>query len=331
MGINFNPNPTTFYNLLTDLRFHKKYVTSTLGVTSLGSYLNTIPSSQFFGKLFNSPNEFLVSVRAYPFDLKKLNVGTMSNTNLYLGVEDSGISMKTFNMVKPSLNLGTIHINPKYYDYLDYAPFTKITVWLPYIAYVELDTNQVMDRTLSFDYAIDLDSGEVTAVISIIDDGDPYVIKTVNGKIGIDVPIGSTNAREIQKQLFSSTLGIAGSVATAVATKGVSSTVALTQGIKATKDMTNALQTHYHKGDGSMQGMNNMPLPQSVYVFIERNRRIYTFKNSKGKPLMQQKTLSSLHGYTEVNKFLDSMDFGTATKDEVDEIKNLLIGGVYLP
>lgn len=332
MGTKFNPNQSTYYTLLSELRFHDKYITNTLGITSLGSYLNSIATSDVFGKLFNSPQEYIVSVRAYPFDLKLLNFGTVSNQNLYLGNEDTGVEMKKFDSIKPSLHLGNVDIKPKYgYSYLDYTPYTKITMWLPYIAFVELDPNEVMGYVLSIDYAIDLDSGEVTASISRIDTDKPYVLKTVNGKIGVDVPLGSTNAREIQKQLYSSTLGLVETAMILPFTKGFGTAMVGSQGIKATRDMFNTLQTHYTKGNGSLQGMNNFPLPQSVYIIYERNNLEYSPIETKGKPLMEQRELNEVHGYCEVAKFWEIMNFGSATKDEVDEIKNLLIGGVYLP
>lgn len=333
MGTQFNPNQTTYYNLLNSLRFQNKYVTNTLGITSLASYLSTIATSDVFGKLFNSPQEYIVSVRAYPFDLKKLNFGVMATQNLILGTEDTGVEMKQFNLVKPSVNLGTFAISSKYaYSYLDYAPYTKITLWLPYIAFVELDVNEVMGHVLTVDYAVDLNTGEVTASISRVDTPTPYVIKTETGKIGIDVPLGSTNAREIQKQLFTATLGIGSSIVSmGTSEKGFTSGGIVGAGLKTTASMFNALQQHYHRGNGSLQGMNNLPLPQSIYIIYERNNLIYSPIQVKGKPLQEQRELNEIHGYTEIGKFWEVMNLGSATRDEVEEIKNILQSGVYLP
>lgn len=332
MSTSINPNQTVLYSLISLSRFNSKYVGSALDIGLLASYLST-PTLDF-GNLFNSPNEYIVGVKAFPFDLSKLNQGTpMSTQNVHLGTEDTGIPMKVFSLVKPILHITNVAISPKYnYSYLDYAPYTKITMWLPYIGFVELDPNEVMGKVLSIDYAIDLDTGEVTGIISRIDTSQPYVLKTEHGKIAIDIPLGSTNAREMQRNLFTATLGIGSSITSmATSEKGFTTGGVIGGALKTTGNMFNALQVHYKKGSGSLQGLNNLPLPQSVYIIYERNNLVYSPIDTKGKPLQEQRELNELHGYTEVGAFWENLNLGTATKDEVDEIKDLMYRGIYLP
>lgn len=328
MGTQFNPNQ--LYPLIRDMRFNKKYYGGVGLITSLGTYLNSIPSLTDLGFLFSTPSEYLVSVKAFPFDLSKLEKTSSTTQNIRLGVEDTGVEANVYTLIKPSLNLGTYKFELKNVvnEFLNFAPYTKLTVFLPYIGFVELDPNEVMEFTVSFDYAIDLDSGEVTCAISVIDNGPAYVIKTISGKIAIDIPFGSTNAREIHKQFVTSMIGQIGSSIATIGTgaKGLPSVIS-----KSTTGLLNSLQYHYNKGGSALSGLNNLPLPTSIYVIWERNEVQSDPYEYKGRPDPHSTMLSNLHGYTEIDRFNDEIDLSFATKEEVDELRNLLQTGVYLP
>ena len=338
MGTYFNPNQ--MYPLVRSTSFTKKYYGNIFVPTLLGSYLNSITSLSGLGYLFSTPSEYLLSIKAFPFDLSLLEKSIQSTSNIYLGIEDTGVEAYIFSLIKPSLNLGTYKIEPIYNSYLDYSPYTKITVYLPYIGFSELDTNEVMGHTLSFDYAIDLDSGEVTCAISNIDNltydendkpdySGCYVIKTIPGKIAIDLPFGSTNARELQRQMVTSMIGIGtGSVLTVFANEGKGLASSLT---KSATGLVNSLQHHYHKGGGAISGLNNLALPQSIYIIREMNSVLVDPKEYKGKPLEMTGTLSDYHGFTSIDSYGSDIDLSFATRDEADEIKSLLQSGVYLP
>lgn len=333
MATYINREPSTLRSNVVETRFNQKYIGSIGTIVSLGSYLNTPGTPLDFGNLFVTPEEYIVSVRAYPFQVTKLSKVLPSTTHIWLGVEDTGIDAKTLNAPYPSLRLGTYIFREKYHSYLDYAPYTKITVWLPYVGFVELDPNEVMGKRVAFDYQFDLDSGEVTACISYITytENVNALIKTASAKIGIDIPLGSTNAREIQKNLFTTATSIVGTSLIMPYTKGFGTAMVGLSATKQTKDVFNAFQVHYNKGNASIQGVNNLSQPQSIYIIFERNELVYSPIQTKGKPYMQMTKLGALHGYTEVERFTDSMDLGTATSDEVNLIKNYLQTGVYLP
>ena len=328
MGTQFNPNQS--YPLIRDMRFNKKYYGGVGLITSLGTYLSSVPSLTDLGFLFSTPSEYLVSVKAFPFDLSKLEKTSSSTQNIRLGIKDTGVEANVYTGIKPSLNLGTYKFNLKneVNEFLNFAPYTKLTLFLPYIGFVELDPNEVMGFTVSFDYAIDLDSGEVTCAISVIDNGDPYVVKTVSGKIAIDIPFGSTNAIEVHKQFITSMIGQIGTSIATIGTGGKGLPSAIT---KTATGLINSLQHHYNKGGSALSGLNNLPLPQSIYVIWERNEVQSDPNEYKGRPCPAPRLLSNLHGYTEIDRFSDEIDLSFATKEETDELRNLLQTGVYLP
>lgn len=85
-----------------------------------------------------------------------------------------------------------------------------------------------------------------------------------------------------------------------------------------------------------VKGLNNLIISSTdVYLFkirpkiVEQNSE---FEYLYGKPLGQTLPLSSLSGYTEIADIhLSSVDFGTATQEELAILKEELIGGIYLP
>lgn len=332
MGTYINANPPAVAPKQSQLNLH--YYDDIYCIDSISDYLvNDIGNA--IGHIFTNPDEYIYYLRCFPFDISLLDTHpTNPKAYVYFGNEQSNFKMKYLTAdFKSSLNLGTFAITPKYNSYLDYAPYTKITLYLPYIGFVELDPNEVMGRTLTVDYLLDLDNAETLVTISVVDTENPYVIRTERGKIGIDIPIGSSNMRDQIRNMVSSTIGlVGGTLAMTPSSKGFTASAIGTSVVtKSASNIFNALQMRYSKGTTATQGINNLTMPQSIYVIYERNNLVYSPTVTKGKPLNEQRLLNDIHGYTEIGKFLDNMNLGYATKDEIEEIKNLLITGIFLP
>ena len=106
-----------------------------------------------------------------------------------------------------------IHINPKFNSFLDYAPYTTIEIFLPYIGFVEVNPQLVMDKDFYICYIIDPINFDCDAVLvyntdilalkvngqQIMNSDDVVAIWT--GNISIDLPIGGNNKNEIYRQL----------------------------------------------------------------------------------------------------------------------------------
>ena len=130
------------------------------------------------------------------------------------------------------------------------------------------------------------------------------------------------------KQFITSMIGQIGTSIATIGTGGKGLPSAIT---KTATGLINALQQHYNKGGSALSGMNNLPLPQSIYIIWERNEVQSDPYEYKGRPDPHSTMLSNLHGYTEIDRFSDEIDLSFATKEETDELRNLLQTGVYLP
>lgn len=74
-------------------------------------------------------------------------------------------------------DMGTLTVNKFHGTYMDYAPYTKIQIFLPYLGYQTLNTNEVMGKTLNLQYTFDVFTGLFVAKIFI----DGNEINSFNG------------------------------------------------------------------------------------------------------------------------------------------------------
>ena len=317
MGTKFNPNQSTYYTLLSELRFHDKYITNTLGITSLGSYLNSIATSDVFGKLFNSPQEYIVSVRAYPFDLKLLNFGTVSNQNLYLGNEDTGVEMKKFDSIKPSLHLGNVDIKPKYgYSYLDYTPYTKITMYIPPFGSIPINTNflEVGKHIYSpvyIDHITGLSSIRISLCPSANNLSDTNIVAERTSQLGVPVSVS-----QIMQDYLGSLTSLGGSVGSLL----TGNFMGALNGIVSAVD-TQSPSVSTIGANGSI-----IETIMPAYMLVEHLKLANEDNTEFGRPLCEVRTLGNLSGYIECAE--DDHAFN-CTMSEREQINGYLKSGFF--
>ena len=117
------------------------------------------------------------------------------------------------------IDMGDVVI-PRFYDgYLDYAPYTTISIFLPFIGEISRDTDMVMGKTLHLKYNFDAISGNCVAILST-EDG---VIGQYNGNSIVTLPMTSVDHSQIlagYAMVAGGVASIVGSAAMAVATSG---------------------------------------------------------------------------------------------------------------
>lgn len=144
-----------------------------------------------------------------------------------------------------------IHINPKFNNFLDFNPYTILELYLPYLGYVEINPQLVMNKDFYITYLIDTTNYDFTAVLTyelpnvLVYDGDRNfknfnshdIIYSWDGNISIDMPIGGSNRNEIYKAITNTALSIS--------TKGI------IQGISSKTSNENVLDVRKSKKRGS--------------------------------------------------------------------------------
>lgn len=129
---------------------------------------------------------------------------------------NTGVSMYPVTSQFVEVDCGTLNLQECYGGALDYNPYTRVQIYLPYIGIVQLDTDEVMAKTLHLKYNIDVVTGICCAEIK----ADNKLLYSFSGHCAVSQPITSAD--------FSSYLNAAvaaAKVAVGVAT-GMASTTA---------------------------------------------------------------------------------------------------------
>lgn len=335
---------TNFY-----LQFNKVYAINQSDINSAVAYtlLNTNINSSL-NYLFSNPSEFVSSLRKYPIDFKAL-IPTEEQSNFYIPVKVGNVNFFTENKGRldgysvgdlqwyfPQLflekcKLATIQITRKFDNFLDYNPYTKIEINIPFTSPVELNPVDVYDKTIEVYCIPDFNTGKGTIYIQ----NDDRILYITQATISVDIPLGNTNAVENVRNQVSNLLNLGSGVAQGIIGASSGNPFGIAQGIglvsSALVNGVNNNIIHYtQKGTGN--GVGNMFSPIKVYSVIRTPKvvSITNYNHYYGKPLMQNYLLSSMHGYTEIEE-IHLEGFNETLDVELKEIESLLKEGVILP
>lgn len=337
-----------------------KYLLPKEQIANLNALINSKDFATSMAQFFSNSGEFVLSLKAYPFNvvnwlnLSMSKLGVLCDTIKIGGdyvTKIKGAEART--TTTPFNQVGLFKITNVYNNFLDYAPYTKMYLFLPYIGYINLDVNLIKRNIgkdevyLSVNYAVDFDTGKCTAYIlgarAINIDNtliSPLLIDMKEGVIGFEIPLGRTNASEIAKGYLATGLtAIGGAVATAL-TGGYALPLAVSTFASSSVSLINSSQQHVQKGTiGTIK--NAFCTTQAPFILVERpkpvniskdenNNNVYAIASLKGKPCGLKTRLSVISGFTKVES-VHLENFTNATEDELQEIETLLKTGVILP
>ena len=239
-------------------------------------------TSDFFDNVLlvnNSPIENIISLKAL--------IGTVTTTGSSQALALGNVTT-TANAIpcneSIAINVGSITLPRKYNNFLDFEPYTKVQIYLPFYGCAMLDSSLVIGRTISIKYIIDVITA--TAKIKIIHDNKTlYEFKTTCGS---DLPITSSNRASVEMGYLSSGVGMGISIASGNVLGGLASGLSMAQ-------------SQYHSStSGNVSGVLNFHDSRMVTVLIDRP--VYTelrnFNKTHGRVCNLSKTLRDLRGFT---------------------------------
>lgn len=271
-------------------------------------------------KIFANPEDAIISLHMLPF-----TPSTSSAIEVTVGHYASGVQMDPMTNQFYTINCGSLAIEEYWGNYLDYNPYTKLTLFLPYVGEITLNPDEVMTRTITIKYRVDAMTG---AFVCFILRDDDKILGEYQGNCSLEVPISSAN----YAQLHSALLGLAGSavgMAAGAAGSGISGLLSGgTNVLTSAAGMMDSKIRHSHSGAlGSASGFMGS---QSPYLIIERARQCLPVDLNKfaGYPSQITETLGDLSGFTSVSEII--LDGIPLTDEELAELREILKGGVYL-
>ena len=329
-----------------------------LSPSALTTFINQLLGTPFWQNvqmLFENPIDNVISIRHYPFNPPMISFNYPSESDIVTAqsmvVNDVTINVTNAlmsNTAPKLLNLGGIQI-PVGDSFLDYAPYTKYELFIPFMGFVMLDTDAITGKYLNVQYAVDFNTGIATAYIQVkpsnaSPDSSYVIIDMKEAKVGVDIPVCGGSSAEISKAML--TTGIN------AATGGVSLVGnALESGIKGQRDYMGAAesavnyaastsvsaiaagQQHIIKGQVG-NGYNSLYAPTNMYLIKTQVKYDIPTSYNKmyGRPVRytyDMDEISTGSGLVTVEQcHLDG--FTTATQNEISMIAQALKEGVIL-
>lgn len=267
-----------------------------------------------FLKTINNPMDGIISLLATP-----IQPSISGRTNVTFGNFDSGISMRKVSNQYGSFSCGSIEIKGKFGNYLDYAPYTKVSLYLPFIGFVELNTNEVMNATVGVNYNIDFLTGECIAQVIIGKTGLTATAYVFNGNMGMQLPLTGSN----YSRFYSSIVSGAVSAGLAVASGGTLAPIVV-GGIANTAMNSGGSVQH----SGNISGNSGFLGEFRPYVIVTLPvpNMADNYNEIEGYVANDNVQIGSRSGFVRVNEV--HLSIPNATADEVKEIESLLKLGV---
>ena len=301
------PTPETPSSYVTTNAMFTLYNPSGGDLTSLANFLwSSTWSIDTFKKIFANPLDCILGLMVMPHlsaavDTKVMNVGNIS----------TGVTMHYFTKQFYDFDCGTFDLMEYYNSYLDYSPYTKVNIFLPYIGDKQLSTDEVMNKTLGVKYRFDIATGDCIAFITV----NGTVLYSFSGNCAARLPLAGNNWNGIIPAITGVAIS-AGSMAAGMPALGAASAAAVST-MKETISHT-----------GSISGSAGLMGIQTPYLIVTRPRQALPLGQNSftGYPSFITESLGSLTGYTEVEQC--HLEHVPATGAELEEIERLLKEGV---
>ncbi|MEE3325053.1 MAG: hypothetical protein VZR33_06950, partial [Methanosphaera sp.] len=184
---------------------------------------------------------------------------------------------------------------------------------------------------ITIDLIVEFSTGTCCACVS----ADGIIVDYFNGKIGVNIPVTGDNASAFTSRVNSSIMNLAGSAVTTAGGALTGNPIAIASGVaglaQGALDISQVNGTDFSVS-GSSSGNIDTVKPQYPYLIIERNTKLVpsNYGHSIGYNVQKYERLGDLDGFTTVfNPDLSDIADDMST-DEIEELKNILIGGFYV-
>lgn len=312
-------------------------------LAALGAQLWNPTVLQALKQFFTEPTDAIIGLGIIPVQPR-----TGSSKNIHLGIYDTKVTAPLVDSDYVIKDCGSIPITRYYGSYLDYDPYTKISLYLPYIGEIDIDPDQVMQTNLGVEYHINVVTGDAVAIVT----SNGSVIYTASGNCMRQIPIAQKDFSAIINTAVAAVSTIATAGVSAGAAKAVGGAVAgasKSEAGKAVADArTNAQLKNMEMGAGSslidqvmsskfkykhagdIGGGAGQLAVQSPYLTIERPNLMLAnnYKSYVGYPCNATLQLIRCKGFTQIEA--TRLSIAGATDEEITEALSYLVEGVII-
>lgn len=300
--------------------------------------------------LIENVNDLFVSLAMVPFNVPAGNTVSV----VFLNLLDTGVSLTLAAQQFLEFDMGTINLGDDTRAFtsdcaLDYSPFSRIGIYLPFIGYRDIDIDEVRGKSIKLIYRIDILSGACVAIVRV-GGADLYQF---SGNCLAQIPITNQSISSLISDAVNLACAVVAPVeigaaaaaseianADAVSAIGAHSTMnqnigdafegAANSGLQsATVNSIMGMKPMYPK-TGSISGASAMMSVKQPYLYLVTPRQAVPeyYQKYCGFPSNITGKLSEFSGYTVVEDI--RLNGLVATAPEVAEIYELLKKGVII-
>lgn len=117
---------------------------------------------------------------------------------------DFGVTAPYTKSYTLNIDCGSIQIDETFKSVMDYAPFSRLTIFLPFIGFQELDVSMVMNNVLHVVYTVDVLSGRCLAKLFVVIEDNECCIAEYGGTIASDEVFSSSGQYNGSYELLTS-------------------------------------------------------------------------------------------------------------------------------
>lgn len=254
------------------------------------------------------------------------------------GFLDSGISSAIVRQRYIEVDCGSMVIPEYFGNYLDYSPYCKAYIYLPFIGIVEVDVDDIVGHAINILYHVDTYNGSCIAQVTVARDNYSNTIYQFSGNCSVEIPMAGGSQAAIKGAMMSAAAYGIGSTVSGIISggmhKGVAGAIAgglggaISGAANGFANVVSQKSTVQHSGSfGASYGAMGIKKP---YIIIRRpiQKEVVNYQNDYGFPAHKRVLVGECTGFLRVREV--NVQSSLATDEEKREIEQLLKSGVYV-
>ena len=340
-GGNYNPYSDSigFSGLpnlgFSDTGFARLYTGTTTQIQAIAQYMwnDSGFDSTFKRWLFGDNGGALNAIINFgilPIDLSAYR-GTSENVTI--GNVPTNIPLFPLTQEYISIDMGYIDLRERWSTALDYTA-TQVDLYLPFIGFIQIPVSDIMrpksmnqPYTIRLRYNVNLFTGDCMAELVGFTRETPHanvLLASHAGNMMIKCPTSAGDYSAFFKNIIGGAAQIIGNPMNALAGPAGDASGLVTGAIQSVCSVQPVQRS------GNIAGASSVLGTLTPYLVVHQPEQWLSedYGALEGFPSMMDAKLGNLSGYTEVDAV--ELDSVPALKEEINEIENLLNGGVFL-
>ena len=300
-------------------------------------------------KIWNNPFDGVITL--FELYCTPTDIGTR---NIHCGFLDSGVNSAIISRYT-EIDCGSLGIPEWYGNYLDYSPYTKAHIYLPFIGIQELNPDDIVGHGVNVTYRIDEYNGSCIAMITVaksttVNGEEVEYSNTMyqfSGNCAVELPITGGSQAAIKAGMMqadayqtAANVTIGTSIMGGLASAGMGSVMGAISGVSSAAGAAAYGQANYLSNmlsgkstvqkSGSFGASHGALGIKTPFIIITRPKQIQVADYEKlyGYPAHKMVTIGACTGFLRCREV--HVISPTASDEEKTLIEQLLKAGVYV-